>query len=107
MARIKTRQGEKEIKQRIQDKKKSTTKRKRSKECKKIEWNADREKRLEKKREAERKRRRKVRENTELHEIYCKKERERNEARKKAGKLKTVDQLTERQKRIRRKEQNK
>lgn len=62
--------------------------------------------RLKKKREAERARRQRIRENPEHHEQYCQKERERNQRRKQDGKILTINQLSEREKRIRRQKQN-
>ncbi|XP_057669109.1 E3 SUMO-protein ligase PIAS3 isoform X2 [Diorhabda carinulata] len=62
--------------------------------------------RLEQKRAAEKLRREKIRNDPETYKNYCQRERARNEKRKKEGKLKSIDQLSEREKRARRKQQN-
>lgn len=62
--------------------------------------------RLEQKRTAEKLRREKIRNDPEAHKSYCQSERARNEKRKKEGKIKSIDQLSEREKRARRKQQN-
>lgn len=63
----------------------------------------NREEKLKKKREAEKLRRQKIRDNSRAHEIYKQKERERWKKRVSEGKVKKIDNMTEREKRFRRK----
>lgn len=64
------------------------------------------QRRLEQKRIAEKLRRQKIQNDPEAYKSYCEKERARNEKRKKEGKLKLIHQLSDREKRARRKQQN-
>lgn len=85
-------------------KKKEKTKRKAGrKDVPKKNIDAKREVRLKKKREAESKRRLKIRLNKKKHEEYKQKERERWRKRVLDGKVKTVAEITDKEKRIRRK----
>ncbi|CAH1115771.1 unnamed protein product [Psylliodes chrysocephalus] len=62
--------------------------------------------RLEQKRIAEKLRREKIQNDPKAYENYCRNERVRNEKRKKEGKLKSIQELSEREKRARRIQQN-
>ena len=62
--------------------------------------------RLEQNRIAEKLRRQKIRNEPETYENYCQKERARNEKKKIEGKRKSIVQLSDREKRACRKQQN-
>ena len=60
---------------------------------------------LEQKRIAEKLRRQKIRNEPETYENYCQKERARNKEKKIEGKRKSIEQLSDQEKRARRKQQ--